>query len=88
MDSIPVIAVSGLRASEPGPRRVAAATLGRACREVGFFHVTGHGIPDALVETLPTCFAPGAQPRYAPITAGAYLTQWLTATYDHLKASA
>jgi isopenicillin N synthase-like dioxygenase len=48
MDGIPVIDVSGLRAGEPGPRRAAAAALGRACREVGFFYVTGHGIPDAL----------------------------------------
>ncbi len=48
MDSIPVIDVSGLRATEPGPRRAVAGELGRACREVGFFYVTGHGIPDAL----------------------------------------
>ena len=52
---------------------------------VAFF---GDAHPDALVEALPTCLAPGAQPRYAPITAGAYLTQRLTATYDHLKAPA
>ncbi len=48
MDGIPVIDVSGLRADEPGPRRAVAAALGRACREVGFFYVIGHGIPDAL----------------------------------------
>ncbi len=48
MDGIPLIDVSGLREGEPGPRRATAAALGRACREVGFFYVTGHGIPDAL----------------------------------------
>ena len=52
---------------------------------VAFF---GDANPDALVEALPTCLAPGATPRYAPITAGAYLTQRLTATYDHLKTPA
>ncbi len=48
MDGIPVIDVSGLRATEPEARRAVAAELGRACREVGFFYVTGHGIPDLL----------------------------------------
>lgn len=48
MDGIPIIDVSGLRAEEAGPRRAVAAELGRACREIGFFYVTGHGIPEAL----------------------------------------
>jgi isopenicillin N synthase-like dioxygenase len=42
--------------------------------------------PDALVEVLPGCVAPGEAPRYAPILCGDYLTARLTATYDHLKA--
>jgi isopenicillin N synthase-like dioxygenase len=41
--------------------------------------------PDALVEVLPGCVAPGQAPRYAPILCGDYLTARLTATYDHLK---
>ena len=41
--------------------------------------------PDALVEALPGCVAPGETPRYDPILCGDYLTQRLTATYDHLK---
>ena len=41
--------------------------------------------PDALVEALPGCVAPGEAPRYPPILCGDYLTQRLTATYDHLK---
>jgi isopenicillin N synthase-like dioxygenase len=48
MDGIPIIDVSGLRAEEAEPRRAVAAELGRACREAGFFYVTGHGIPDSL----------------------------------------
>ena len=50
---------------------------------VAFF---GDANPHALVEALPSCVPPGAVPRYPPITAGAYLQQRLTATYDHLKA--
>jgi isopenicillin N synthase-like dioxygenase len=52
---------------------------------VAFF---GDANPNALVETLPTCLAPGEVPRYAPITSGEYLIQRLTATYDHLKDAA
>ena len=51
---------------------------------VAFF---GDANPNALVETLPTCLAPGETPRYPPITSGAYLLQRLTATYDYLKGS-
>lgn len=41
--------------------------------------------PDAVVETLPTCLAPGEVPRYPAITCADYLRERLTATYDHLK---
>lgn len=41
--------------------------------------------PDAIVETLPTCLAPGETPRYPPIRCADYLRERLTATYDHLK---
>ena len=43
--------------------------------------------PDAMVETLPTCLAPGEAPRYPPITCADYLRERLTATYDHLKTA-
>ncbi len=50
MDSaLPVIDVSGLRSAQPHDRRAVAARLGAACRGPGFFYLTGHGIPDALV---------------------------------------
>ena len=42
--------------------------------------------PDALVETIPTCLAPGETPRYAPVTAGGYLKSRLDATYDHRRS--
>lgn len=42
-DRIPVIDLSG-------NDRDAAEGIGRACREIGFFYVAGHGIPGELVE--------------------------------------
>lgn len=45
---LPVIDVSGLRSADPAARRSVAAALGRACRDIGFFYVTGHGIADDL----------------------------------------
>ena len=37
--------------------------------------------PDALVQALPTCVPEGAQPKYPPLTAEAYLQQRFAATY-------
>jgi isopenicillin N synthase-like dioxygenase len=44
MSDIPVIDVSGLASGDVDARYQVAAELGRACREVGFFYVSGHGI--------------------------------------------
>ncbi len=43
--------------------------------------------PDAVVEALPSCVAPGTEPLYPPITCGAYLAARLAASYDHLQAT-
>jgi isopenicillin N synthase-like dioxygenase len=48
---VPVIDVSGLISRSPGRQAVADA-LGRACREVGFFYVVGHGVDPALQRRL------------------------------------
>jgi len=48
MSSLPIISLSGLRSDDPDKRRATAAELGRACRDVGFFYVTDHGIPQAV----------------------------------------
>ena len=40
--------------------------------------------PDAIVEAVPSCIAPGGGAHYPPITAGDYLTSRLEVTYDHL----
>jgi isopenicillin N synthase-like dioxygenase len=44
--------------------------------------------PDARVEVLEGCIAPGAASKYRPTTGADYLRERLTATYDHLKKDA
>jgi isopenicillin N synthase-like dioxygenase len=41
--------------------------LGSRRISIPFFHSANH---DTLIECLPTCLEPGAEPKYAPITAG------------------
>ena len=47
--AIPLIDVSGLGVEETATQRVAAA-IGAACRDIGFFYVGGHGVPQALID--------------------------------------
>src|SRR5258706_11285103 len=49
MNAIPIIDIAPLVNGAPEQTRAVAEALGRACRDVGFFYVTGHGIPPALV---------------------------------------
>jgi len=44
---IPVIDMAALAGGTPGRTRV-AAEIGRACREHGFFYITGHGVDGGL----------------------------------------
>ncbi|WP_020409902.1 isopenicillin N synthase family dioxygenase [Hahella ganghwensis] len=46
---IPVISVAGLVSDCLQTRRQTAAELGKACREIGFFYVKDHGIPQNLL---------------------------------------
>lgn len=48
MSSLPVISLTGLSSSDPKERLATAAELGHACRDVGFFYVTDHGIPQTV----------------------------------------
>jgi isopenicillin N synthase-like dioxygenase len=47
-----VIDLAGLRDRDDAAVRRIGAELGRACREVGFFYVRNHGIPDALLSGI------------------------------------
>jgi isopenicillin N synthase-like dioxygenase len=49
---LPVVDIAGLRSPFPETRALTAQELGRAARECGFFYATGHGLPDALTESL------------------------------------
>jgi isopenicillin N synthase-like dioxygenase len=45
---IPVIDISGLVAGDPDGLHRAAREIGAAARDVGFFAIAGHGIPDSV----------------------------------------
>ncbi|WP_375503123.1 isopenicillin N synthase family dioxygenase [uncultured Jatrophihabitans sp.] len=44
-----------------------------------FFHQPNY---DALIECIPTCLAPGEQPRYAPVTSGDHLVSKFAKTHS------
>jgi isopenicillin N synthase-like dioxygenase len=50
-DAIPIVDVGALVGRE-GDRTAVARAIGRACREVGFFYVVGHGVDSALQARL------------------------------------
>ena len=49
-DTVPVIDFSPMWSSRLEERRTIAPTLRRACKEVGFFYLRGHGIPGAVID--------------------------------------
>jgi isopenicillin N synthase-like dioxygenase len=52
--SVPVIDLSGFVDADQRRRRALGDQIDRACREVGFFTVVGHGVDDATIEALRT----------------------------------
>jgi len=46
---VPIVDVGALGSGDADGERRTAATLGRACREIGFFYTVGHGVPTELV---------------------------------------
>ena len=51
-EALPVVDVGGLYADEIETRRATARKLGAACREAGFFYLTGHRVGDDVIAGL------------------------------------
>jgi isopenicillin N synthase-like dioxygenase len=49
MSELPVIDIAGLSSDRLAERRRVAEEIGQACRDVGFFFITGHGIAPSTV---------------------------------------
>ena len=52
METLPVIDVAPLFGDDDAARAHAAAEIGRACRDNGFFYATGHGVDASRLDTL------------------------------------
>ncbi|MBD1872424.1 isopenicillin N synthase family oxygenase [Nodosilinea sp. FACHB-131] len=53
LETIPIIDITLLRTSS-GSSTVVAEQLGQACRQYGFFYITGHGVDQSLQQRLET----------------------------------
>jgi len=49
LSEIPVIDVAALRAGDPGATAAIGAAMRAASTEVGFFYISGHGVPEAAI---------------------------------------
>ena len=66
MHSIPIIDITDLKSDDRAARRAVAARIGSACRDAGFFVITGHGVGSALIaDTFAASAAFFAQPAEA-----------------------
>jgi isopenicillin N synthase-like dioxygenase len=52
LNEIPIIDFSGFKTGTHAERRAIADKIGEACRQIGFFYITGHDGPVALQEQL------------------------------------
>jgi isopenicillin N synthase-like dioxygenase len=52
MSAIPVIDISTLVDGSLAHAQAVAKALGQACRDVGFFYISGHGVPPALMKRV------------------------------------
>lgn len=48
---LPLFDLHLLRSPDATTRREFAAALGRACRDIGFFAITGHGVPQPVIDS-------------------------------------
>ena len=49
MNALPVIDIAALASPDEAARRAVAREIGAACRDIGFFAIRGHGVPQAIV---------------------------------------
>lgn len=52
MDKIPVISIEPLISGEASDKTIVAREIRCACETIGFFCVTGHGIPEQIIEDV------------------------------------
>jgi isopenicillin N synthase-like dioxygenase len=51
---LPLVDIAGLFVADLATRTAAAAALGKAARDAGFLYITGHGVPQHLIDKLIT----------------------------------
>ncbi|MGC0362140.1 isopenicillin N synthase-like dioxygenase [Rhodococcus sp. 27YEA15] len=52
MSVVPTIDISALRRDDDHAKAVVASALDHACREIGFFQITGHGIGEEVIDAM------------------------------------
>lgn len=52
MSTVPVIDVAPFLAGHPEGLEEVARQIGRACEEIGFFQIIGHGVPDSFIQDV------------------------------------
>jgi isopenicillin N synthase-like dioxygenase len=52
LDTVPIIDISPFLSGDPEGRKAVAAAVAKACKEIGFFAITGHGVEQNLIEDL------------------------------------
>lgn len=52
MSTVPVIDIAPFLAGSPQGMKEVAEQLGRACEEIGFFQIVGHGVDEAFIERV------------------------------------
>ena len=52
LDEIPIIDFAPFLSGDAAARKAVALKIGEACRNIGFFYLTGHGVPAAMAEAV------------------------------------
>ncbi len=73
MTAVALIDLAPARGGARRERETAARAIDAACREMGFFAITGHGVPDhPNYDTLIECVARPGEAKHPPVRSGAY----------------